>query len=62
LFVDDELLNEIDLNETYNQYVDNKENSFRPFPDQGRYMRISLALGGDYGGTVDDSDFLSNFL
>ncbi|HCS87617.1 MAG TPA: beta-glucanase [Bacteroidales bacterium] len=65
IFLDDELLNEIDLNKTYNQggYKGNTENPFRYHKaGWGDYIWLNLALGGDNGGTIDDSLLPATYL
>jgi len=59
LYLDDELLNETNLEETYNQgWKGNTDNPFR-FQDAsfGQYFILNLALGGNQGGEIDDSAF-----
>lgn len=65
IYLDDELLNEIDLNKTYNQggYKGNTENPFRYHKaGWGDYIWLNLALGGDNGGTIDDSLLPATYL
>jgi len=51
LYLDDELLNEIPLSTTVNGSIGHGTNPFtRP-----QYLLLNLALGGDNGGTIDDS-------
>lgn len=53
LYLDDELLNEIPLSSTTNGSIGQRINPFtRP-----QYILLNLALGGDNGGTIDDSAF-----
>ena len=58
LYLDDELLNEIDLSKTFNQgYAGNTENPFRnSVPGFGFYLLLNLAIGSN-GGTPDDAQF-----
>lgn len=53
LYLDDELLNTIDLTKTVNGRLGREANPFR----QPHYILLNLALGGDNGGTIDDSAF-----
>jgi beta-glucanase (GH16 family) len=58
IYLDDELLNEIDLSKTFNQMSDNKNNPFRSNGSGfGHYIIVNLALGGDAGGTIDNNAF-----
>ena len=50
LYLDDELLNEIDLSQTLNA------DGFNPF-HQPQYLLLNLAIGGDNGGDPSHSDF-----
>jgi len=50
LYLDDELLNEIDLTQTLNS------DGFNPF-HQPQYLLLNLAIGGDNGGDPSNSDF-----
>lgn len=53
LYLDDELLNEVPLSTTVNGRIGNHANPFhRP-----QYILLNLALGGDNGGTIDDTAF-----
>lgn len=53
LYLDDELLNEVPLSTTVNGSIGQHTNPFtRP-----QYILLNLALGGDNGGTIDDSAF-----
>ncbi len=53
LYLDDELLNEVPLCTTVNGNIGQHTNPFtRP-----QYILLNLALGGDNGGTIDDSAF-----
>ena len=50
IYLDDELLNDIRLSETYNGSIGHGENPFhRP-----QYLLLNLALGGDNGGPIDN--------
>ena len=53
LYLDDELLNEIELSTTVNGTVGRHTNPFH----HPQYILLNLALGGDNGGTIDDSAF-----
>jgi beta-glucanase (GH16 family) len=59
LYLDGELLNTINLNETFNKgWQGNFDNPFRPQgSDFGQFFILNLALGGNNGGTIDDSAF-----
>ena len=58
LFLDDELLNEIDLSQTFNQgYAGNTENPFtNTVPGFGHYLLLNLAIGSN-GGNPDITQF-----
>lgn len=58
LYLDDELLNEIDLSQTFNQgYAGNTENPFaNTVPGFSHYLLLNLAIGSN-GGTPDISQF-----
>lgn len=62
LYLDDELLNEVDLSQTYNQgYRGNTENPFNTsVAGFGHYILLNLAIGGN-GGQPDDSLFPLRF-
>lgn len=65
IYLDDELLNEIDLSKTFNQggYKGNTENPFRYHKaGWGDYIWLNMALGGDNGGTIDDSLLPAEYL
>lgn len=65
IYLDDELLNTIDLSRTFNQggYMNNRENPFRAHKEGfGHYILVNLALGGDNGGTIDNSVFPVQYL
>ncbi len=53
LYLDDELLNEIPLSETFNGSLGNYKNPFK----QPHYLLLNLAIGGANGGIPDDSAF-----
>lgn len=53
LYLDDELLNEVSLEETYNGSLGKKKNPFR----QPHYLLLNLAIGGMHGGTPDNAAF-----
>lgn len=50
IFLDDELINEISLEDTYNGKIGNGTNPMR----QPHYVLLDLALGGDHGGEISD--------
>ena len=53
LYLDDELLNDVPLSDTLNGSIGRHTNPFhRP-----QYILLNLALGGDNGGTIDDTAF-----
>lgn len=58
LYLDEELLNEIDLSQTFNQgYAGNTENPFtNTVPGFGHYLLLNLAIGSN-GGTPDITQF-----
>lgn len=51
LYLDDELLNKIPLSKTVNGEIGNGSNPFR----KPQYLLLNLAIGGDNGGKIDDS-------
>ena len=51
IYLDDELLNEIMLSTTVNGSIGHHSNPFH----RQQYILLNLALGGDNGGTIDDS-------
>jgi len=53
IYLDDELLNEVDLTTTINGSRGRGENPFK----KPQYILLNLALGGDNGGKIDDSAF-----
>ena len=53
IYLDDELLNDIPMNQTVNGSIGQHINPFtRP-----QYLLLNLALGGDNGGEIDDKAF-----
>lgn len=58
IYLDDELLNEIDLSKTFNEgYEGNRENPFaNDVVGFGHYLLLNLAIGSN-GGEPDDSQF-----
>ena len=50
IYLDDELLNDIRLSETYNGSIGHGENPFH----KPQYLLLNLALGGDNGGPIDN--------
>lgn len=59
IYLDDELMNKIDLNETFNKGV--KDNYENPFRNNAAYLLFDLALGGN-GGIPDDSKYPIHYL
>lgn len=57
LYVDDLLLNEIDLELTYNPPGHPIENPFR----QPHYLLVNLAIGGSAGGDPAETDFPARY-
>ncbi len=53
LYLDEELLNEIDLSETVNGSLGDFRNPFK----QPHYLLLNLAIGGQHGGVPDDTAF-----
>lgn len=53
LYLDDELLNEVELSTTVNGAIGRYTNPFH----HPQYILLNLALGGDNGGAIDDSAF-----
>ncbi len=53
IYLDDELLNEIPLNQTLNGSIGEASNPFH----KSHYILLNLALGGDNGGEIDDNTF-----
>ena len=51
LYLDDELLNDTPLSTTVNGSIGQNKNPFQ----SPQYILLNLALGGDCGGTIDDS-------
>lgn len=64
IFLDDELLNEIDVNKTFNRgYKGDYENPYRYRCEGfGHYLWLNLAIGGNNGGTIDNSLFPAEYL
>ena len=56
IYVDDILLNDIDLNKTFNK--SDGKNPFR----QPHYVLLNLALGGDKGGSLQNTKLPSKYL
>ena len=53
LYLDDELLNEVSLSATVNGSIGRYLNPF----NRPQFILLNLALGGDNGGTIDDTAF-----
>lgn len=53
LYLDEELLNEVPLSATQNGKIGGYSNPFT----HPQYILLNLALGGDNGGTIDDTAF-----
>lgn len=64
IYLDGELLNQVSVNETVNKGVDgNYENPYRYHRDGfGHYLWLNLAIGGNNGGTIDNSLFPAEYL
>ena len=64
IYLDGELLNKVSVNETVNKGVDgNYENPYRYHRDGfGHYLWLNLAIGGNNGGTIDNSLFPAEYL
>ncbi|MDD6975941.1 MAG: glycoside hydrolase family 16 protein [Bacteroidales bacterium] len=64
IYLDGELLNQVSVNETVNKGVDgNYENPYRYHrPGFGHYLWLNLAIGGNNGGTIDNSLFPAEYL
>lgn len=63
LYVDDELLNKIDLNQTINPRADHCAfDNYNPFRDHKMYLLLNLALGGDNGGSLANTIFPCQYL
>ena len=64
IYLDGELLNEVSVNETVNKGVDgNYQNPYRYHRDGfGHYLWLNLAIGGNNGGTIDNSLFPAEYL
>ncbi len=64
IYLDGELLNQVSVNETVNKGVDgNYQNPYRYHRDGfGHYLWLNLAIGGNNGGTIDNSLFPAEYL
>ena len=64
IYLDGELLNKVSVNETVNKGVDgNYQNPYRYHRDGfGHYLWLNLAIGGNNGGTIDNSLFPAEYL
>ncbi len=64
MFLDDELLNEVAVSRTQNQgYGGNYENPYTYCQEGfGHYLWLNLAIGGNNGGTIDNSLFPAEYL
>lgn len=64
IYLDGELLNQVSVNETFNKGVGgNYENPYRYHRDGfGHYLWLNLAIGGNNGGTIDNSLFPAEYL
>lgn len=64
IFLDDELLNEVDVNKTFNRgYKGDYENPYRYRCEGfGHSLWLNLAIGGNNGGTIDNSLFPAEYL
>ncbi len=65
LWCDDWLVNNIDLNTTYNAIPDQEYdhgNGCNPFRDVRHMLWLNLALGGDNGGSLNNTKFPCRFL
>ena len=64
IYLDGELLNQVSVNETFNNGVGgNYENPYRyQHNGFGHYLWLNLAIGGNNGGTIDDSLFPAEYL
>lgn len=63
LYVDGELLNSIDLDETVNPRADFwPYDGSNPFRDHHMYLLLNLALGGDNGGSLENTPFPCRYL
>ena len=64
IYLDDDLLNEVSVAETFNKGVGgNYENPYRYNTEGfGHYLWLNLAIGGNNGGTIDNSLFPAEYL
>jgi beta-glucanase (GH16 family) len=64
IYLDGDLLNEVPVAETFNKGVGgNYENPYRYSTDGfGHYLWLNLAIGGNNGGTIDNSLFPAEYL
>ena len=64
IYLDDELMNEASTSKTYNNgHQGNYENPYLYHTDGfGHYLWLNLALGGNNGGTIDNSLFPAEYL
>lgn len=63
LYVDDELLNSINLDETINSRADYcPVDGYNPFRGHPMYLLLNLALGGDNGGSLATTPFPCQYL
>lgn len=63
LYVDNQLLNSIDLDETVNPRTDFwPHDGDNPFRNHSMYILLNLALGGDNGGSLDNTPFPCQYL
>ena len=64
IYLDGELLNKVSVNETVNKGVDGTyQNPYRYHRDGfGHYLWLNLAIGGNNGGTIDNSLFPAEYL
>ena len=53
LYLDNELINAVRIDDTYNTYGSAAGKT--PFRDNSNYVLLNLAMGGDNGGTIDQS-------
>lgn len=63
LYVDDELLNSINLNATVNPRAEHCQyDDYNPFRGYHMYLLLNLALGGDNGGSLTNTPFPCQYL
>ncbi len=63
LYVDEELINDIDLNATINPCTEYcKFDDYNPFRGHKMYLLLNLALGGDNGGSLENTIFPCQYL